>query len=350
MSDLVTAHQELVDQVQYNCDISDARHAGNYTLCIYLLKMREYYRWINALDFNAQLDNEGMAQWLRKREEVWDEVVDEDFRQLTLENSQFDPFDHRSVNRQLVPAKLLYHAGIGQNAAQHFFIARLADLDNIDGIPVYIAGQEYARDLTAPPALSNQGEIIVRQESLKRMCWERYQEWNWNRLQNPMGTALSYYPFEDSIEEALSEMVARETKTMIHHELGEIAVEQRVDGRWGEMMLGLLGSRAEIEARAIRDFLADSLHTLPFLLQRDDPASLHFFFANLSHMRKAMAPRLLDAYQQWADDGKTALLIDLTQQSANHWQEVIDRALAIAQRNQQNPEAEISSLIQASVF
>ena len=37
--------KQLSDTVQLNCHISDARHAGNYTLCIYLLKMREFYRW-----------------------------------------------------------------------------------------------------------------------------------------------------------------------------------------------------------------------------------------------------------------------------------------------------------------
>ncbi len=52
LSPLTDMQQELISQVQHNCDISDANHAGNYTLCIYLLKMREYYRWIHALDFS----------------------------------------------------------------------------------------------------------------------------------------------------------------------------------------------------------------------------------------------------------------------------------------------------------
>ncbi|HSP01523.1 MAG TPA: hypothetical protein VLN90_08695, partial [Thioalkalivibrio sp.] len=36
---------DLRQSVQRNCDIADARHAGNDTLCTYLLKMREFYRW-----------------------------------------------------------------------------------------------------------------------------------------------------------------------------------------------------------------------------------------------------------------------------------------------------------------
>ena len=37
-------HRDLIQTVQRNCHIADARHAGDYTLCVYLLKMREFYR------------------------------------------------------------------------------------------------------------------------------------------------------------------------------------------------------------------------------------------------------------------------------------------------------------------
>ena len=33
---------QLVNTVQKNCHISDARHAGDFTLCIFLLKMMEH--------------------------------------------------------------------------------------------------------------------------------------------------------------------------------------------------------------------------------------------------------------------------------------------------------------------
>lgn len=39
----------LAGAVQYNCHISDARHGADYSLCIYLMKMREYYRWEQRL-------------------------------------------------------------------------------------------------------------------------------------------------------------------------------------------------------------------------------------------------------------------------------------------------------------
>ena len=63
---------QLVSVVQRNCDISDARHAGDYGLCTFLLKMREYYRWENALPFAHALPKDELGAWLMSREQRWD--------------------------------------------------------------------------------------------------------------------------------------------------------------------------------------------------------------------------------------------------------------------------------------
>ena len=44
---------QLASVVQHNCDVSDARHAGDYGMCSFLLKMREYYRWEHQLSFSS---------------------------------------------------------------------------------------------------------------------------------------------------------------------------------------------------------------------------------------------------------------------------------------------------------
>lgn len=341
-------HLQLIEQVQYNCDISDANHAGNYTLCIYLLKMREYYRWKHALDFSDSFDNDRMSQWLRHQEETWDQIADESFKPIHLADQQYDPFDSSGINSQLINQRLFYHAGIGQKAVQHFFIAELVDDFRQHDIQVRITGKEYARDLTAPPALSKQNEIIIRQESLKRMCWERYQEWRWNQYDNPMGTALSYYPFEDSVSEALQQMVDVEQNTLIQHELGEMNISQQFGAKWSPMMLGLLGSKAELMSRAVRDHLADCLLTLPDLIERNNPASIHFYFANMTYMRKDIFPAAMQAYQRWAENGDLKTLSDLTQISVSHWQKTIRSILEIYDLNKQNPEPKIIALIENS--
>ena len=65
---------ELAGVVQRNCDISDARHAGDYGLCTFLLKMREYYRWEHELPFARSLPKDELGDWLRTREQAWDRI------------------------------------------------------------------------------------------------------------------------------------------------------------------------------------------------------------------------------------------------------------------------------------
>jgi hypothetical protein len=349
-SQLSTQQQNLISQVQYNCDISDANHAGNYTLCIYLLKMREYYRWMNALEFCDDFAADSMTQWLRERESSWESVMDEPFRDIQLNESRYDPFDSGAINSSIKQQQLFYHAGIGQKAVQHFFIAELVEQRLQDGVRISVTGREYARDLTAPPAISTQSEIIVRQESLKRMCWERYQEWNWNRLDNPMGTALSFYPFEQDIPAALDSMVKVEQNTLIKHEQGEMQISQAVGEQWSHMMLKLLGSKAELLARSVRDHLADCLHTLPFLLEQQNPASIHFYFANLTQLRKELFPTAMQAYRKWAQTEDIRPLVDLPQRAAKHWDKTLHAILAIETRTEHNPASEIVQLIERSKY
>jgi hypothetical protein len=349
-SKLTADQQSVIEQVQYNCDISDANHAGNYTLCIYLLKMREYYRWLHALEFSDEFDGEAMSQWLRDKEETWDTVIDQEYRSIKLHERQFDAFDNVAINAELQQHDLFYHAGIGGKGIQHFFVAdKIANYQQ-DGIDITITGQEYARDLTAPPAMSTQNEIIVRQQSLKRMCWERYQEWHWNQYSNPMGQALAFYPFDDSISLALQLMVETEQNTLIQHELGEMQITLEFADQWPAMMLGLLGSKAELLARSVRDHLADCLTTLPYLIEHNNPASLHFYFANLTYMRKELFPSAVAAYQHWSESGKTDALHDLTHSAADHWHKTLQSILAVAAQNPQNPAPSIVELIEHSRF
>ena len=55
--------QPIIDTVQHNCHIADARHAGDYTLCVYLLKMREMYRWEQGIDFTTMLTTDDVGDW-----------------------------------------------------------------------------------------------------------------------------------------------------------------------------------------------------------------------------------------------------------------------------------------------
>ena len=83
----------LKESVQHNCHISDARHGGEYGLCTYLLRMREYFRWEQGQAFSDPLDSEQVSAWLERREAHWEALSNADFAPVLIGGEQFDPFD-----------------------------------------------------------------------------------------------------------------------------------------------------------------------------------------------------------------------------------------------------------------
>ncbi|MGA7801331.1 MAG: Sfum_1244 family protein [Gammaproteobacteria bacterium] len=309
----------LCAKVQKNCHISDARYAGDYTLCIYLLKMREYYRWEKGFSLDASLSKDAVGSWLNEREQLWDALADEGFETLPVKADTLDPFETDTINASLIPAGLVYSGGLGRNAKPHFLLARLERHERYDDFTVLVSAEEYARDLSAPPAMTLGNTVFIRRDSLRRLLWEKTEEWRWARHDNAMGRAVQCYGFDTDPLGALERMTDREIEAVLLHEIGEVMAGQQLGGEWDEMLAALPRSRAEIAARAVRDHLADALSTLPALLDQGDAASLHFYFGNLSSMRKVIFPRLSGAYDTWVGNADIGALRDLIPESREHW-------------------------------
>ncbi|MCW8922416.1 MAG: hypothetical protein OQK69_02130, partial [Gammaproteobacteria bacterium] len=278
-------YSELQQCVQHNCHISDARYAGNYTLCIYLLKMREYYRWEKTFAYRQVLSTDDIGQWLTQRENLWDEIEDENYSHLKLDNTDYDPFDSSAINEKLLEQGLVYSGGIGQKGKPHFFLAELERREKHHDYQILISGKEHARDLTSPPAMSQGNTIFIRRESFKRMIWEQIETWRWNKPENAMAQSMRCYDFDNDMEASLEAMTNNELESAVLHEIGEIKAGKQLPG-WSEMMQDISFTQAEIMARAVRDHLADALSTLPTLIEQNNQASIHFYFANLTNIRK----------------------------------------------------------------
>ncbi len=160
----------LVAAVQANCDIADALHAPDLSLCIFLLQMREYYRWSQGLGYDALLDRDELGRWLDARERRWQSLEGSAFEPLPLDGERFDAFDVDTIDRQLQPLGLVYGAGLAGPGRPMFFLAeRWADADPVQGLAVQHCGRELARGLFAPPAALQAGQrIVLRRESMAR--------------------------------------------------------------------------------------------------------------------------------------------------------------------------------------
>lgn len=342
--------RQLCCAVQRNCHISDARHGTDYGLCTYLLKMREYYRWENGLDYQASLTNESVGDWLSAREQLWESLVDDEFAKLPLDGEDYDPFDVETINQALEPLGLVYSAGYGAKNKPLFFLGHLERLEQPEGISVWVSGRELARDLTAPAAMNQGGRIYIRQESFRRLLWEKFENWRWQKADNAMGRAFSHYDFEQHLEVSLDHMVEKELDAVLLHEQGEYLAGKRLGEKWNEMVADLGHSPAELMARAVRDHWADCEVTLPHLLRHEDEASLHFYIGGLTGMRKSIFPELSAAYEAWHLHGDWKPLYQVVEGGQKHWPELATRLLDCYQNQPREAKAAIKSMVEANTL
>ena len=340
-------YSELQQCVQRNCHISDAKYAGNYTLCIYLLKMREYYRWEKTFAYKQTLSTDNIGQWLTQREDLWDEIEDEDYALIELDDQHYDPFDSASINEKLLEQGLVYSGGIGQKGKPHFFLAELERRENHHDYQILVSGAEHARDLTSPPAMSQGNTIFIRRESFKRMIWEQIEAWRWNKPENAMALAMRCYDFDNEMEASLEAMTNNELESAVLHEIGEIKAGKQLPD-WGDMMQDISFTQAELMARAVRDHLADALSTLPVLIEQNNQASIHFYFGNLTNMRKHIFPSLQDAYLQWQKSNNIAQLKKAVKNSANHWQNIASQMLSLHNQHKEKCSTHIEALVNSN--
>jgi hypothetical protein len=310
---------QLASVVQRNCDISDARHAGDYGLCTFLLKMREYYRWENELPFARSLPKDELGEWLKTREQAWDGMEADAFAPLPLACGALDPFDAAAANRELLPQGCVYGAGYGRMGKPVFFLGELLRVEERAGLTIRVSTCEYARELAAPPAMLQGRTIFVRLESVRRYLWEKIEEWQWRKQGGAMARVLASYDFLADPESALARMADNEMESMILHEIGEAAAGELLGEAWGEMIVSVAGTPAEIEARAVRDLLADCLSTLPALLERGNAPALHFHFATFDALRRQLFPQALEAYEEFLRSGSLRRLEQVAREGAERW-------------------------------
>jgi hypothetical protein len=339
-----------LEAVRTNCHIADAKHATDYTLCVYLLKMREYFRWERSIPFNETLPHHELTSWLTKRENTWESLAQSEFEQVPVQGTIHDPFDAEAINQSLNGLGFVYSSGYGRNMKPMFFLGSLETREKHNGYTLVVSGKEYARDLASPPAMSLGRTIFVRRESLRRMLWEKVEEWRWNKPANAMQHALDCYDFDNAAEQSLDEMTDNELQSAKLHEIGEVRAGELLGGDWETMLTSMPHSKAEIMVRAVRDHLADALSTLPGLLADIKPASMHFYMANMTNMRKDLFPKLVAAYEVWTVSGNSQELEILVGEATSHWQMLSEKMLGIYREQGQECQPALISLIESNTL
>lgn len=323
--------EQLIATAQYNCDLADALYAQSSSLCIYLLDMREFFRWQHHLPLSATLRREQLGPWINAREAAWEELReaagDAPLAALRALDPAVagDPFDTRAIENLLVEGGLVYGAGIGRFGRPVFFLGECLRRERRDGLEITVCGREVARGATAPPAMSRGDQVLVRSDALERWLWTRYEEWRHHPRENGFVAAWLLHSggelpttHADPVAVVRS-MAAGECETLVLHEIGERRVDALLGDAWHDLLDELESRRTENFVRSLRDLWADCSHTLPTLLARQEIAAIHCWFGLLDGVRLKYSPRLVGAYRDWRA-GSVRALDEAATSAAAHWQ------------------------------
>lgn len=311
----------LIERVQTNCDRADARSAQQFTLCTYLLKMREFYRWSQGLDFSAPLEKRALHQWIVDQEERWETLEEEEFEEIPFQGDRYDPFDQAGLGDALAQAGYVYSGGLGRACWPHFFLAELESEDTLENTTCRIAGKELARGMVAPPAFVRDGVIHLRREALKFWVHGKVEEWQFKKRKNPIGRALASFDLSESLAPGVEALSERALPLVLRHELGELQIGRQLGPLWPEMLVEMGRTQAELIARAAKDLAADCLSTWPYLLEEGDDISVHWHLANHTGLSAALWPELIEAYLDFAQSGSRRALSEITTQGQRLWPE-----------------------------
>ena len=328
----------LIQQtVQHNCAISDARYSREYSLCIYLLRMREFYRWKNKIPLGKGIDQSALGNWVSDTEAHWDEIEETDFLPLSLSGKDYDPFDTAAINKMLNNSGLHYSAGLGRLGQPHFVLARLQAKTTKDQYTCIEFGEELARDVITLPAMTQNKTIYVRHEQLAQLIWQMFDEWHLHQTDGPMARLVVHFKLnlDNELPTRINSAANELSTLLIQHELGEIAAGELLGNAYQEMTFAFHGSKGEMQIRAVRDLLADSLRSWPYITTTNSTIALDFWLAGLSGFRETLFKSANPAQGLYSNDSTERLhtLAGITSAAQSRWQTVADNLLKHYKQN-----------------
>jgi hypothetical protein len=306
----------FISSIKRNCNISDAKYWGFYSLCGLLLRLRELYRSEKGVRPWERIDQEDISEWISAREAMWKDLEEKDFCDLAVGGEVYGPFEVERTNAALERENLLYGAGYGIHMKPSFFLADLLSKKKVDSHYVYIAGHEYVRDLAVYPATLQGETIFARVDTTRHLLWEKFEEL---RLRGPkvsLTFAFSRYEIEpgnEPSEDMYSEMFKvafSEVETYIYHELGEAFEEEKLGAEWRDLLLDFSGTKVEIFARGVKDLLSDTSEKgmLRYIIDNTKEGSLGFYLVFLGGYRKPLFPEISKAFEGFVNSRDWGLI------------------------------------------
>ena len=328
--------ESFARQVLKNCEISDAQHAGLYSICGLALRLRDLYKWENDLNPWEEKDSSEILDWIATKEALWEKLGEKKYADLTIGDKYYHPFNTAEINAVLEPYGIFYGAGYAHSLKPTFFLAAIKEKSQTNGYTVYTLERELARDLLTLPALSQDNLILLRTASASLFIWDQI-AFIKKSGRPALRFALQNCGLKDQDAKALQHqmpaILAAQKDNFIYHEIGEMKDSTFDPLIWREIIAAFPHSPVELLARAVKDLLADTnpYGTLCNLTRNRNTAALGFYVAFQDGLIKELFPELRIAFRDFT--------------KTRNWR-MIEEAVASGYRNAKNLTEKIVHIFQ----
>ncbi len=305
----------LIHDIKFNCDVSDAKYWGYFSVCGLLMRYRDLYRSETGLKAWTDIRREDIVEWIKKKESRWPELEVRDLRDVTINGTRYRPFDIVEINRALNDEGLIYGAGYGMYMKPTFFLAELRSKREMAGATVYTSKKEYARDLFASTGMLQGNGIFLRLEPLETLLMEKFSELT--SMRGPaLEDAFSHFGLrhgqriDAGFKKRLGKMVERFSEILLYHELAEFKEDVP---EWKNIIATTNDRKAEHFLRAVKDLIADTSDHGPFkrIGETQDRGTLSLSIALREGFLKVLYPEMKEAYLEFLRTGNWAVIEEI---------------------------------------
>ncbi len=302
--------ERLLNDIQYNCDVSDARDHGIYSMCSMVLKLRGLYKWEHRIEPWKEPESADLLDWIEAKETYWETLAACDFHPVHLQGTCVDVHDTAALNSDLMVKNLFYGAGHGRSMKSVFFLSQVVDRYEVEDQPVVLLGPDYAREMAAPFALVQDNQVIIRLDSLRFFLYDHLQE-----LRSSCRTSFRFFldQYEllqgDTLDQqrlpaVLEQIVTRELDLFIFHEVGEILDKSLNRTTLHYLFERFGGSVIEFVCRAVKDVLADThpRGLLAHIIKERKESTLSLYVSFLDGLRAELFPEMSQAWNRFLKD------------------------------------------------
>ena len=291
----------LLKDIKFNCDVSDARFWGYFSICGLLMRYRDLYRSEQGLEPWSPIGREEIGAWIERKESCWSVLEGQGFRDLSIGGERYDAFDIDRINPAIEGDGYVYGAGYGTYLKPTFFLARAKSVAEVAGHRVSTTEQEVVRDLFTSPAMLQGRSIFLRLEPLKALLWDKFVELKPGPPTATIDAFEAYglkpcHSFDDSCNDKLDRMVVDYADVLLHHELAE---SREAVSPWKDILILAGDRKAEHYLRAVQDLVADTSDSGPFklIVDRKDRGALSLAIGLMEGYRKLLFPEIREVYQ-----------------------------------------------------